>query len=305
MVEARGLVKKFPHKTAVNRIEFSVSKGESFGILGPNGAGKTTTLKMIYGATAPSEGDLFVGDLNVLSDTLRVKSRMGVVPQEDGLDPEFSVLDNLLVYASFFRIPKKTARTRAHELLRFMSLDEYDDRPVDELSGGMKRRLVIARALLSEPELLILDEPTTGLDSQARNRIWEALSELKKKGKTLILATYSMEEAEHLCDRIVILDKGEILAQGSPKDLIRKHIGREVVEFRVSSGDLEYHLQQVRSRFEYQVLNNRVRVFVPLNLEGRQVLSAISTPSIQVRAARLDDVFIKLAGYDLDYEAKP
>lgn len=299
VIEARGLLKKYETKSVVNRIQFSVIKGECFGILGPNGAGKTTTLRMIYGATLPTEGDLFVNGLSVSSDIERVKARLGVVPQDDSLDPDFSVLDNLLVYASFFKIPHKNAKTRARELLRFMHLDEYDDRPVENLSGGMKRRLAIARALLSEPDVLILDEPTTGLDPQARMWIWESLHSLKKIGKSLVLTTHYMEEAEQLCDRIIIMDKGEILAEGSPKDLIRKHIGREVVEFRVELEDLEYHLGRIKQKFEYQVLNNKVRVFVPLELEGREILSFISTPNIEVRPARLDDVFIKLAGYDL------
>ncbi len=303
VVEARALAKKYEGKTVVNKIRLDIHRGECFGILGPNGAGKTTTLRMLYGATPPSEGDLFINGLNVVNDILRVKSNMGVVPQEDGLDPDFTVLDNLLVYASFFRIPKKLAKTRARELLRFMHLDEYDDRPVEHLSGGMKRRLTIARALLSEPDLLILDEPTTGLDPQARNWIWESLHALKKTGKTLILTTHYMEEAEQLCDRLIIMDKGDILAEGSPKDLIRKHVGREVVEFRVDSGDVEYHLQQIRQRFDYQVLNNKIRVFVPLDKEGREVLAIISTPNIEVRPARLDDVFIKLAGYELGRDA--
>jgi lipooligosaccharide transport system ATP-binding protein len=302
IVEARALLKKYQEKAVVNKIRLDIYRGECFGILGPNGAGKSTTLKMIYGATIPTEGDLFINGLNVVSDILRVKSRMGVVPQEDGLDPDFSVLDNLLVYASFFRIPPKLAKTRARELLRFMHLDEYDDRPVEHLSGGMKRRLAIARALLSEPEFLVLDEPTTGLDPQARQWIWDSLTSLKERGKTLILTTHYMEEAEQLCDRIIIMDKGEILAEGTPKDLIRKHVGREVVEFRVESEDVEYHLQQVRKKFDYQVLNNRIRVFVPLNMEGREIIASISTPNIEVRPARLDDVFIKLAGYELGKE---
>lgn len=302
VIEARGLLKKYSSKSVVNRIAFHVSKGECFGILGPNGAGKTTTMRMIYGATAPSEGDLFVSGLNVSSDIEKVKARLGVVPQDDSLDPDFSVIDNLLVYSSFFRIPVKKARLRAHELLRFMHLDEYDDRPVENLSGGMKRRLAIARALLSDPDILILDEPTTGLDPQARIWIWESLLALKKAGKSLVLTTHYMEEAEQLCDRIIIMDKGEILAEGSPRDLVRKHIGREVVEFRVEPEDLEYHLAKIRERFEYQVLNNKVRVFVPLEMEGRDILSLVSTPNIEVRPARMDDVFIKLAGYELGNE---
>lgn len=299
MIESVGLTKNYGKKCAVNRVSFNVKDGECFGLLGPNGAGKTSTFKMIYGSSEISEGELFLDGLSVKSHTKKVKSLLGVVPQDNGLDPDFTVMDNLLIFASYYGVSKNEAIVKAKELLRSMHLEDYENNPVDELSGGMKRRLAIARALLTNPKVLLLDEPTTGLDPQARLWIWNELQELKKSGKTLVLTTHYMEEAETLCDRIVILNKGEVVAEGKPKDLIKHHVGSEVVEFEITGGDLQYHVEKFKGRFPYQVNRNRVQVHIKEEKDAKQIISEISSQEILVRKASLNDVFLKIAGYEI------
>lgn len=298
-IEARKLTKAYDGKKVVDGIHLQINEGECFGLIGPNGAGKSTTLRMMYCSSPPTSGELFVLGLNVRMNSKKIKSLIGVVPQDNGLDPDFSVMENLLVYARYFGIPAKKALPKARELLRFMHLEEYDDRPVDQLSGGMQRRLVIARALMSDPQLVFLDEPTTGLDPQARYWIWEALRELKDRGRTLVLTSHYMEEVERICDRVALIDKGQVLALGSPQDLIRDEIGHEVVEFVVNSGDVDYYVRKIKGKFSYQILNNRIRMFIGQGQDGREALSVISSESIWVRKSSLDDVFLKLAGYEL------
>ncbi len=299
VIECRSLVKKYDQESVVDGIELEIERGECFGILGPNGAGKSSTLKMMYGLSRVTAGQLFILGQNVQTNIEQIKTRIGVVPQEDGLDTDFSVLDNLLIYSHYFGIKPTKALARARELLRFLRLEDFEDRSVNTLSGGMKRRLAIARSLMSEPEILFLDEPTTGLDPQARFWIWEALHQMKSNGKTLVLTTHYMEEAERICDRLVILDKGKILCAGKPKDLIRAHVGHEVVEFRIAASDLDYHVNKIKTHYEYQILNNRVRLFVPEGREGKEALKLISSEDILVRKSNMDDVFLKLAGYEL------
>lgn len=298
-IEARNLVKAYSGKRVVDGLHLQVKEGEVFGLLGPNGAGKSSTLRMMYCSSPPTAGELFVLGMNVKNNARKIKAKIGVVPQDNGLDPDFSVLENLLVYARYFSIPKKQALVRARELIRFMHLEEYDNETVDTLSGGMQRRLVIARALLSNPQLLFLDEPTTGLDPQARFWIWESLLAMKNEGRTLVMTTHYMEEAERLCDRVAIIDKGNILAEGSPRELIQQHIGHEVVEFNVNATDLEYYVKKIKDKFTYQILNNRIRLFVGQTQDGREALNLISSDNISVRRSSLDDVFLKLAGYEL------
>ncbi|OAT80302.1 ABC transporter ATP-binding protein [Desulfotomaculum copahuensis] len=230
IIVAENLTKEYNGKTAVNGINFRVRARECFGFLGPNGAGKTTTVNMIYCFSPVTAGRLTVLGLDVREHPREIKSRLGVVPQENNLDPDLRVLQNLLVYASYFRIPAAVARERAMELLAFFDLDDRTQEKVDRLSGGMKRRLTIARALINNPALVILDEPTTGLDPQARHLVWQRLRRLKERGVTLVLTTHYLEEAGQLCDRLVIMDRGEILEEGGPGELLAKHIGREVVE---------------------------------------------------------------------------
>lgn len=223
IVVARDLVKRYDGFTAVDGISFDVKKGECFGFLGPNGAGKTTTMRMIYGFSAPTAGTLEVFGLPVGKNTREIKSRIGIAPQEISLDPDLLVLQNLLIYANYFDIPKAEALRRADELLTFFHLLDKKKEKLDHLSGGMKRRLLVARALINKPEVLVLDEPTTGLDPQSRHDMWERVRDLKSQGVTTILTTHYMEEAEQLCDRIVLIDHGKIVERGSPKELIVKH----------------------------------------------------------------------------------
>ncbi len=223
IVVAKNLVKKFGSATAVDRTTFEVQRGECFGFLGPNGAGKTTTMRMLFGFSAPTEGELTVFGLPVTGPLREIKRRLGVVPQENSLDPELTVFQNLTIYARYFDLPIQEARLRADELLQFFHLSEKKGEEIDRLSGGMKRRLLIARALMNRPELLILDEPTTGLDPQSRHMMWERLRQLKTSGVTSILTTHYMEEAAQLCDRLVIMDEGRIIEAGRPEVLIQKH----------------------------------------------------------------------------------
>ncbi|HEX7674733.1 MAG TPA: ABC transporter ATP-binding protein [Bdellovibrio sp.] len=299
-IEIKDLTKKYEDKIAVDGINLEIYKGECFGLLGPNGAGKTTTMKMMYCSALVTSGELYVLGLNVKKNYREIKSRIGVVPQDDGLDPDFTVLENLLVYASYHNIPMAEADLRAQALLRLMKLEEYQDRSVETLSGGMKRRLAIARGLINSPEVIFLDEPTTGLDPQARIWIWDFFKHLKSEKSTLILTTHYMEEAEQMCDRVAIIDNGKILTIGKPKDLIRELIGKEVVEFDTNPVDLNYYLGRLRAEgFAYQVIKDTVSVLVKENQEGRKVVDLIASDKIYIRKPTLNDVFLKLAGHQL------
>ena len=239
LIEARGLVKRFGEFTAVDDIDVEVHRGEAFGFLGPNGAGKSSTMRMI-GCTSPvSAGTLRVFGLDPATHGQRIRARLGVVPQSDQLDNELTVAENLIIYGRYFDIPRAECKRRARELLEFVQLTERATSKVDPLSGGMKRRVTIARSLINEPELLLLDEPTTGLDPQARHVLWDRLYRLKQQGVTLVLTTHYMDEAEQLCDRLVVMDKGRIVAEGSPRDLIEAHSTREVLELRFAAGTNE------------------------------------------------------------------
>src|SRR6185436_8093005 len=232
LIHARGLVKRFGEFTAVDGIDVDVRRGEAFGFLGPNGAGKSSTMRMIGCVSPPTGGVLKILGLDPRRDGPKIRARLGVCPQLDNLDIELTVRENLTTYARFFGIPRKVARRRADELLEFVQLSERADSKVDPLSGGMKRRLTIARALVNEPEIVLLDEPTTGLDPQARHVIWERLYQLKRRGATLLLTTHYMDEAERLCDRLVVMDKAKIVAEGSPRQLIERYSTKEVLELR-------------------------------------------------------------------------
>ena len=299
-IEIKDLTKKYDDRVAVDGINLEIYKGECFGLLGPNGAGKSTTMKMMYCSALVTSGELYVLGLNVKKNYREIKSRIGVVPQEDGLDPDFTVLENLSVYASYHNIPAAEADLRAQALLRLMKLEEYQDRSVETLSGGMKRRLAIARGLINSPEVIFLDEPTTGLDPQARLWIWDFFKHLKSEKSTLVLTTHYMEEAEQMCDRVAIIDNGKILTIGKPKDLIRDLIGKEVVEFDTNPVDLNYYLGRLRAEgFAYQVIKDTVSVLVKENQEGRRVVDLIASDKIFIRKPTLNDVFLKLAGHQL------
>lgn len=299
-IEIKNVTKKFEERSILSDLSFEVYKGECFGLLGPNGAGKSTTMRLMYGACELVQGELYILGLNAKKNLREIKALIGVMPQEDGLDTEFSALENLLVYSSYYSIPPRVGYERSEELLRQIRLDDRADSPVEQLSGGMKRRLAFARALLHRPQILFLDEPTTGLDIQSRLWLHEAIKSLKNEGTTITLTTHYIEEAEALCDRVAIIDHGKLLAIGTPKDLIASHIGKEVVEFDSSIEDRTYYLNRLRSMgYLYQVIENRVIVMILQNQDAQQVLSAISSSHIQIRKPSLSDVFLKLSGTQL------
>jgi lipooligosaccharide transport system ATP-binding protein len=300
LIEARGLTKRFGEFTAVDEIDFVVERGETFGFLGPNGAGKTSTMRMISAVSPVTGGTLRVLGLDPAVDGATIKARMGVVPQQDTLDFELTVYENLLVYGRYFGIPKDVIKSRAEELLDFVQLQERRDSRVEPLSGGMKRRLTIARGLINEPELLLLDEPTTGLDPQARHVLWDRLYRLKQQGVTQVLTTHYMDEAEQLCDRLVVMDQAKIVAEGSPRELIERHTQREVVELRFPEGvELNGKLDGLGERVE--VLANRVLIGTD---NGDATVHAvhergIEAESVLVRRSTLEDVFLTLTGRTL------
>jgi lipooligosaccharide transport system ATP-binding protein len=302
ILEAHDLVKKFGDFAAVKGISFAIDRGESFGFLGPNGAGKTSTMRMISAVSQPTSGTLSILGLDPREHGPNIRGRLGVVPQEDTLELELSVRLNLEMFGRYFDIPRRTIRERTNELLEFAQLTERANDKVDDLSGGMKRRLTIARALINQPELLILDEPTTGLDPQARHLLWERLYRLKREGVTLIITTHYMDEAEQLCDRLVVMDNGSIVAEGPPRDLIARHSTREVVELRFdveSHDDIDLPLSSFAERVE--ILPDRILLYVD---QGDETLADLHAANIVpaselVRRSSLEDVFLRLTGRTL------
>ena len=302
LIRARGLIKRFGGFTAVAGIDVDVRRGESFGFLGPNGAGKSSTMRMIGCVSPPTEGVLEILGLDPRRDGPRIRAKLGVCPQLDNLDVELSVRQNLTTYARFFGIPRRVARRRADELLDFVQLAERADSKVEPLSGGMKRRLTIARALVNEPEIVLLDEPTTGLDPQARHLVWERLFRLKQQGVTLVLTTHYMDEAEQLCDRLVVMDGGRIVAEGSPRELIERYSTREVVELRFAGEGQEAYASKLDAVGErVEVLPDRILLYVA---DGDEAVAEVQrrslTPaSVLVRRSSLEDVFLHLTGRTL------
>ena len=299
LIHARGLTKRFGTFTAVDGIDFDVHAGEAFGFLGPNGAGKTSTMRMIACTSPVTGGELRVLNMHPQSQASRIRARLGVVPQQDNLDMEITVRENLLMYARYFDIPRKTALERADALLQFVELADRGNAQVEPLSGGMKRRLTIARALINEPELILLDEPTTGLDPQARHVVWERLYQLKRRGATLLLTTHYMDEAERLCDRLLVMDKAKIVAEGSPRELIAKHSTREVLELRFSDearAVLDGRLNSIGDRVE--ALPDRVQIYTADGEHALQQVHALNIPleSAVVRRSTLEDVFLRITG---------
>ena len=302
LIAARGLTKRFGDFAAVDGIDFEVRRGEVFGFLGPNGAGKTSTMRMI-GCTSPrTEGTLTVMGMDPLDRAAEIKARIGVVPQTDNLDIELTVRENLEMYSRYFDVERDVAKERIDELLDFVQLTERAKDKVEPLSGGMKRRLTIARALVNQPHLLLLDEPTTGLDPQARHLVWDRLYRLKQRGVTLVVTTHYMDEAEQLCDRLVVMDNAKIVAEGSPRDLIARYSTREVLELRLSDdlrerakGTIDGHAERV------EWLPDRVLLYTE---SGETTLSALTDGGIHpdsalVRRAGLEDVFLTLTGRSL------
>jgi lipooligosaccharide transport system ATP-binding protein len=296
VIEARGLTKKFGDFTAVDAIDFQVFRGECLGFLGPNGAGKTTTINMVDCVSPPTAGRLTVAGLDAGREARAIKNMIGVAPQEDNLDPDFSSFHNLVVYARYFDIPKIIARKRAEELLSFVQLSEKKGVLIDNLSSGMKRRLILARALINEPRILILDEPTTGLDPQARHLIWEKVRDLKSKDVTIVLTTHYMDEAYRLCDRTIIMDNGRIIEQGVPRELIAKHIGAEVLEVP-DNEEIKKYIENEFPDALMEKINERIQVFSaqPRGVFDR-IIDQFKSRGAIMRDANLEDVFLKLTG---------
>jgi lipooligosaccharide transport system ATP-binding protein len=303
LVHARGLVKRFDELVAVDGIDFDVQKGEAFGFLGPNGAGKTSTMRMIGCVSPPSGGTLSILGLDPIKDGAAIRARLGVVPQQDTLDFELTVHENIVIYGRYFGLPRADLQQRADELLEFVQLSERAHDKVEPLSGGMKRRLTIARSLINDPEVLLLDEPTTGLDPQARHTVWDRLFRLKQRGVTLILTTHYMDEAEQLCDRLVVMDKAKIVAEGSPLELIRQYSTREVVELRFRAneepGEFAARIDGLARRLE--ALPDRLLLYTDDGdaTAARVHEIGVRPESTLVRRSTLEDVFLHLTGRTL------
>jgi lipooligosaccharide transport system ATP-binding protein len=302
LVVARGLVKRFGTFTAVAGIDVEVRAGEAFGFLGPNGAGKSSTMRMIACTSPATEGELRVLGMDPATDGARIRSRLGVVPQDDTLDLELTVADNLYIYGRYFDLPRPVIRERMAQLLDFAQLADRAGMKVDSLSGGMRRRLTIARALVNEPDLLLLDEPTTGLDPQARHVLWDRLYRLKQQGVTLVLTTHYMDEAEQLCDRLVVMDRGRIAAEGSPRELIERWSTREVLELRFAPGEHEQVAAELAgSADRVEVLADRLLLYTDDgdSLHAKVLGLGLRPVGALVRRSTLEDVFLRLTGRTL------
>jgi lipooligosaccharide transport system ATP-binding protein len=301
-VEARGLEKRFATTVAVDGIDLEIPVGGCFGFLGPNGAGKTTTIKMITCVSPPTAGELRVLGLDVRSDRRAIKARLGVVPQGMTLDGDLTARENLLSFGAYHSLPRRMAEQRADELLEFAQLSERSDAEVEELSGGMQRRLLIARALVNDPELFVLDEPTTGLDPQARHLVWERLRRLKRSGKTLLLTTHYMEEAAQLCDQIVVLDHGRVIARGTPRELVMQNVAPRVVEVQGIETRADDVVRIARDLAqEVEAVGDRVLIYAA---DGEEIASRIRDAGLPhqaliLREATLEDVFLRLTGHAL------
>ena len=298
VIEARELRKRYGDFTAVDGISFAVQRGELFGLLGPNGAGKTSTIRMIYGFSPLSGGSLRVFGLDIGTEWRAIRSRLGVCHQDDSLDEEMSVRDNLELFAGFFGIARSIARERATRLLTFFGLENREKASVRELSGGMMRRLALARALVNEPDLLILDEPTTGLDPQTRHQLWGKLSDLKRQGVTIVLTTHYMEEAAQLCDRLIIVDHGRILVEGRPRDLVARYVGNEVIDSSPVSDELRTF---VKARgLDHEDLGHRMLIYSKGDEAlYHEIVQTFCRENCVLRMGTLEDVFLKLTGREL------
>ena len=302
MIDAHDLVKTYGELAAVDHVSFSVDPGESFGLLGPNGAGKSTTMRMIGGMTLRTSGSLLVNGLDPETQGPAVRALLGVVPQQDNLDNELSVRENLIVYGRYFGLSRSYVKAKAEELIAFAQLQDKANGKVDELSGGMKRRLTIARALVNEPAILLLDEPTTGLDPQARHILWDRLFRLKEQGVTLVVTTHFMDEAEQLCDRLIVMDRGQIVAQGSPSQLITEYSSREVLELRFGSDRNAAIVDQIQGFADrVEVLPDRLLLY---SGDGEAALAQVEGAGLipltsLVRRSSLEDVFLRLTGRSL------
>jgi lipooligosaccharide transport system ATP-binding protein len=304
LIHARGLTKSFGGALAVAGIDFDLERGEAFGFLGPNGAGKSSTMRMIGCVSPPSGGELTILGLSPVTDGPAIRARLGVVPQEDTLDVELTVRENLIIYGRYFGLPRQVIADRAARLLEFVQLTDRADDQVEPLSGGMKRRLTIARSLINDPEILLLDEPTTGLDPQARHAVWDRLYRLKQQGVTLVLTTHYMDEAEQLCDRLVVMDRGKIAAEGSPRELIERYSTAEVLELRFNPTEQEQASEKIAEvpAERLEVLADRILLYTR---NGDTALAAVRELGLEpltslVRRSTLEDVFLRLTGRQLE-----
>jgi lipooligosaccharide transport system ATP-binding protein len=304
IIVAKDLTKRYGDFTAVGGIDFSVAAGECFGILGPNGAGKTTTIRMMSCQSPVTHGELSVDGMAVQTNARSIKSVLGVVPQEDNLDPDLSVRQNLRAYSRYFNMPSDVAKQRIGEVLELMQLTEKEKARIDELSGGLKRRLTIARGLLNDPKILVLDEPTTGLDPQARHLVWQKLRLLRQQGVTMLLTTHYMEEAAHLCDRVVILHQGKIIAEGSPREMVERYAGRDVIEVRAAGPERDEILSRVEGHdgVSVEVVEDMLYVYIQSENGFDFSVQDLDSEHVIHRRANLEDVFLKLTGRGLEGE---
>ena len=302
LIVARGLTKKFGDFTAVDGIDFSVYRGESFGLLGPNGAGKSTTMRIIGATSQRTSGEITILGKDPEKFGPQIRAHLGVIPQKDNLDEQLTVTENLYIYGRYFGLANKFIKGKIDELLEFAQLEEKRDAKVESLSGGMKRRLTIARALVSEPDILMLDEPTTGLDPQARHILWDRLFRLKERGVTLVITTHFMDEAEQLCERLIVIDRGKIMAEGSPSDLIKRYSSKEVLEVRFGSENNEVIAEQLKDKCErLEVLPDRILMYAEdAEYALEEIMRANMHPKTSlVRRSSLEDVFLRLTGRTL------
>jgi len=300
-IEIRNLKKKFGSRKALDGITLDIRQGECFGVLGPNGAGKTTLLSILSGAVKLEDGELFILGLPIQTSPREIKSRIGVVPQAEGLETDLSVRENLKIFASYFGLSGPQTENHIQDLLRSVSLDDRADEIVENLSGGLKRRLAIVRALLNDPEILVLDEPTVALDPSARYWVWDFLRERKRQNVTLVLTTHYMEEAEALCDRIGLMHKGKLLDMGTPKDVIERHWGKEIVDFIAhdKDGSFYYANRLKQENFAYQMMGQRFLIAVKEGQTGQEILALLRGAKVTLRKPDLNDVFMKLTGSEL------
>ena len=302
LIVARGLTKKFGDFIAVDGIDFTVYRGESFGLLGPNGAGKSTTMRIIGATSQRTSGDITILGKDPEKFGPQIRAHLGVIPQKDNLDEQLTVTENLYIYGRYFGLSPKFIKGKVDELLEFAQLEEKRDAKVESLSGGMKRRLTIARALVSEPDILMLDEPTTGLDPQARHILWDRLFRLKEKGVTLVITTHFMDEAEQLCERLIVIDRGKIMAEGSPTDLIKRYSSKEVLEVRFGSEKNEELAEKLKDKCErLEVLPDRILLYAEDAEKSLEEImkSGMHPKTSLVRRSSLEDVFLRLTGRTL------
>lgn len=298
VIEARGISRQVGSLKALNEIRFEVAKGRCLAICGATGSGKTTLMRLLAGILPPTSGELFVLDLNARDSGSVIRSRVGLMPDRDGFNPELTVLDTLLTHGSLYGLGKAKLMAKARELLRWFQLDEFENWPVFELKRTQIRRLALARALVTEPEVLLVDGIGRDLSPSDRCEIIAQLKELKNRGLSIVLSSRDLDEVEHLCDHVIILDRGRIVCQGAPEALIRDHIGRDVVEYDVLAADLDYHLQAVDGKFQYQVLPDRLKIFVPESVDTVTALRWVPSEKVVYRRARLHDVYAKMMGHE-------